>query len=1262
MKYQGAKHLHSFTRLHVRIVSMLLSLLLLFSFVPPISLAAESETTQGASVSEPAVKTTDNATYTEIVERRDQFTKHFKRNDGKIVAIVYPEAIHTVENGVMVNLDNRLTKSVSGRFENADQDFHASFAASAAEPDAIRLMFEGYTLSWRVDIVRKEYAEEKWQGVLSDATQAFATVSPTVEAPRAASVGTVKAVAIADADERTSFTEEEIKSTFMANSGMTYYRAFSGNSTVDLVYSLSDHKLEEDILIWDKGDIHSYVLTMHASGMTAVLGDDRSVIFLDANKNTVFTISSPWMHDAAYAFSDNINVSLVQKGNEVTVVYTPDAEWMSASERVYPVLIDPSVRSRNYTSNYQDTFTYSGNTIDRSTMTYMRVGSGRESYLKLLHYPMALDAVEIESATLNFWGSANSTNLRMRVLTTPWDQSTLTYDNRPLGLSTVYTATTAATSNGWRVFDLMPAINTYEYDHQGQAGFFTDYLEGFRVYHDSTTTQYLLISSESTDSQTRPYIEITYSYQYDNPIMEQGIYMIKNAASGRSVMNTSSATNVYQYSSAYFQGQAFRARGANGVFTFESMMRTGEALTYEYSGSNTQNISNVYTAALSDTLADSQEFMLQYVEDSSQGYQLYAIVSRADTTMALTAIGTANGSPTRTGISGTGNIVMSPYVGSTNQLWYFESGGQPVFVGNNIVAMDGDTLQFNYGVLVSYVQPYAYVTAYGERIVWSSDNTDAITVASNGKVTVNGAGKATITATIQNSSGTVLREYSYTVIISLGNGLYRIKNKATGLYLGIDGTIYTSNTDIVLTEFISSGIEQYGQYWKIREIGDGKYSIRLFPQQNLAMSNSNPVDIYNIGVNDTGTSVPNHAKWSFYWEGGDNYQIYVNNSSSNGLTASNGSVISSAYIGADTQLWEFEPIYLSEGLHILTEHEGVHVGGTLQFSAEMYFLNNPNIYGDSVVWSVVNQTGYATIDPSTGILSGILPGNVVVVATYSSSSGQWSDFHTITVQERYLYELVHTFGFSPDEAALIRSIYDKVDTAFPNEPQIHRDWMCSRLLGGLVYNYISEFKWNDVAGSLFENQSNYAEAEQEYFVDTLGYTEEEYIVLRSAVQEQYSNTNNSDFAHFQISFSARLAYSLHMDGVLSNIGTFCSNEEVSYLAGWLGDATLIDDGTTYFANDDYCADLDAENIYRLILQEYSFLNAFSAYYCSFNDTVNRATTFLSYISYEYVQNKVFTRLVPGETAPWNIIQSRYPDTYNFLLSLQDTLHEMGDYQ
>ena len=71
----------------------------------------------------------------------------------------------------------------------------------------------------------------------------------------------------------------------------------------------------------------------------------------------------------------------------------------------------------------------------------------------------------------------------------------------------------------------------------------------------------------------------------------------------------------------------------------------------------------------------------------------------------------------------------------------------------------------------------------------------------------------------------------------------------------------------------------------------------------------------------------------------------------------------------------------------------------------------------------------------------------------------------------------------------------------------------------------------------------------------------------------------------QITLSARLAYKLDLDGFASNIGSFSSAENVSYLAGWLGDATLKnDDGVTTFGNDDYCADLDAENIYRKIIQ------------------------------------------------------------------------------
>ena len=82
--------------------------------------------------------------------------------------------------------------------------------------------------------------------------------------------------------------------------------------------------------------------------------------------------------------------------------------------------------------------------------------------------------------------------------------------------------------------------------------------------------------------------------------------------------------------------------------------------------------------------------------------------------------------------------------------------------------------------------------------------------------------------------------------------------------------------------------------------------------------------------------------------------------------------------------------------------------------------------------------------------------------------------------------------------------------------------------------------------------------------------------------ESADDNGFSDFAHFQISLAARLAYYLGKDNLLSNIYTKGSDAKVSYLAGWLGDATLK---PVVFKNDDYQADLDAENLYWRIVGE-----------------------------------------------------------------------------
>lgn len=280
--------------------------------------------------------------------------------------------------------------------------------------------------------------------------------------------------------------------------------------------------------------------------------------------------------------------------------------------------------------------------------------------------------------------------------------------------------------------------------------------------------------------------------------------------------------------------------------------------------------------------------------------------------------------------------------------------------------------------------------------------------------------------------------------------------------------------------------------------------------------------------------------------------------------------------------------------------------------------------------------------------------------------------------DRYTYELVNTFGFSREAADLIRSLYGRVDDKFGAESELHRAWMCARLLGGLVYGddasgAIVGVKWKDAAGRVFSGE------EFNYFVNTLRFTKDEYRTLKSAVVSQRLDMSTPNFAHMQISLSVRLAYSLKTGWFVSGGKAFASEENASYSAGWLGDAAN-ENGMTSFGDDDYCADLDAENIYRIMTTDTASADAFSSYYAGLTATRTRADVFLSHISYSTVREKIFAELIDQSLAVsisdasahcdrymvyyylnrindeqyhWDIIRSDYPNTYDFLISLRE---------
>lgn len=512
-------------------------------------------------------------------------------------------------------------------------------------------------------------------------------------------------------------------------------------------------------------------------------------------------------------------------------------------------------------------------------------------------------------------------------------------------------------------------------------------------------------------------------------------------------------------------------------------------------------------------------------------------------------------------------------------------------------------------------------------------------------------------------------------------GKYYIRNVNSGLYLNVRGNSTVSGSQVTQMDYSA----EPSQIWEIAKAGADTYYI--IPQ------NATNLKLYAPSSGSAVVSDEDHIRnqWRFAHVGGK-YTISTVNQpwvvlDVDGQSMSEGATIYPyAYHGYANQKWELIEI------DVVTENLSICV-------SDVFDLDNLGISSSMIKsWSIIDGSNNVSYDSNTNTFVGIHPG-VTVFSTVLNGGTVFRLYVTI-YYDRYTYELVHSFGFDYDVSVLIRDLYNRIDTVFSNDSSNVRNWKCARLLSEFCYDSIMDYiginQWNDVAGSVTENETR-----EQYFVDVLGYTSQEYILLNNKLRVQHEEAKENgviDFCHLQYSLAARLAYFLEYDKDLSNWGTgfftgnvgYYTNEEISYFAGWLGDAVLRGDGgnTTSFKNDDYMSDLDAENIYHIIIQGSSSVQAFSSYYTLLSNGNNRSIIFKSHIDYDYVQYKVFYELIDAqiyklidecnkqgdsmaalsytvllndEEYHWNIINIQYYDTYNFLKNLKDSRSSMVNY-
>ena len=337
-------------------------------------------------------------------------------------------------------------------------------------------------------------------------------------------------------------------------------------------------------------------------------------------------------------------------------------------------------------------------------------------------------------------------------------------------------------------------------------------------------------------------------------------------------------------------------------------------------------------------------------------------------------------------------------------------------------------------------------------------------------------------------------------------------------------------------------------------------------------------------------------------------------------------------------------------------------------------------------------------------------------ASYNSSTQAWvlplSTKKTFNMTEAEFVELMaEQYGFDERTGKLIYKTYKALKKKYPKAGQTELDWRFTRIMGGMYYD---GYKWDQTAGdATFIGAENGGSLSIKEYLEWLGMSEKDvnylYYKVRvqnaitsagdfpfSMIKDEYvydyktnmekalgrrltlkefeklwneqnvSMKRKGDFAHQQITMASMLATDTNNVGLGVNIYFLGSDSKRENMAGWLGDATIkiIQENEVNkkpsLKNDDYIADLDAENIIHIMrTEDTSYFKAQEQYYKEVGTKYTRAEMFLKNTPYKKVQTAIFQELYPDFVCTNEQIKKcmkdtkeEYPDTYNFLKSLE----------
>ena len=301
----------------------------------------------------------------------------------------------------------------------------------------------------------------------------------------------------------------------------------NAEQSIALEYRSLDFGIKENIILNEMPSSNTFSFIMEMEGMYPKLDNPEiggGITFFDEETNTIVGgIEAPFMNDATEeAYSEDLHYEITKNGEKENVyilTLVVDQNYLSSSDRVYPVSIDPtatwtgsSTILDSYVLKAQPTYNYY-----TSSVTTFSVGTGTQglfrTYMKISGFGTAISGMYVESAKLTVYengANASGTVIQAKQVTETFDESAITWNTKPANASTVYASITSSGVTGTaKTFDLTTWAQGMANGSLAKKG-----LVLMASSESAASTFVRFYGSRASDTAKRPKLVATY---YDGP-------------------------------------------------------------------------------------------------------------------------------------------------------------------------------------------------------------------------------------------------------------------------------------------------------------------------------------------------------------------------------------------------------------------------------------------------------------------------------------------------------------------------------------------------------------------------------------------------------------------------------------------------------------------------------------------------------------------------------------------------------------------------